>query len=450
MPKIWSGGASGDADAGIDDIMVRDDNRIDGLFLEYEVQTLLAYQIQMMRQGLINKESSVKILSSLLELLRNGLEIRSDLEDVHGNVENFVLNRSGEAGRNLRMFLSRNEQIHTDIILFGKWKLLKIASSSVRIARALLKKRDEVKGQMPGYTHYRQGMVISLHSYFDYLASIFSKASEELLMESDNVERIPFGYGSGFGSPGDVDFRKVAELLGMKWDGDNPQYLALRRGMDEADLAYPLLKLLINVSRLSHDLIMFSGDEMPIFGLPDGFTTGSSLMANKRNPDFLEMIQGYTTEAVGKFNTLMHMIANKSSGYHRDFQVSKKIMVEIFERVESILEPLPRFFQLISVDAEASKLIVKNSSHATANAKGIFRSGNTWKDAYAEVGRRILSGEGLDEIEPDEITSVSEKNLDSLAGAIETGISKMLKVREHLISTANDIVGSLGKDADAK
>ncbi|AKA49505.1 hypothetical protein IX51_10825 [uncultured archaeon] len=440
MTKIWSGGASKELPSDIDNLMVDEDVVIDRVFLEYEVLALLAYQVQMHMQNLLPKEDSAKIISALLSLLDAKIVLKKELEDVHGNVENYVLQKAGEAGKNLRMFLSRNEQIHTDILLYGRFELLRLASLSLQISKELLKKRDEVSGEMPGYTHYRQGMVISVKSYFDYFAAIFKESAESLEQVSRSIDHVPFGYGSGFGSLSDADFNGVSELLGLKAVKKNPQYLSLRRGMDEVDLVFPLLKLLLNISRISQDLIMFSGDEMPLFTLPEGFVTGSSLMANKRNPDFLEMVQGYTSEIIGKFNSLLGMVANKSSGYHRDFQISKKILVNIFQRVKMILDPLPDFFSGLTVNSGAAGLSIKNSSYATANAKAMFSLGASWKDSYSQVGKRILEGEKLDEIKPGSILSVDESDIRAVEDSVESGIKEIIRAREDLIGKARKLL----------
>ncbi|HKJ96196.1 MAG TPA: hypothetical protein VJ944_00470, partial [Thermoplasmataceae archaeon] len=188
MTKIWSGGASKELPSDIDNLMVDEDVVIDRVFLEYEVLALLAYQVQMHMQNLLPKEDSAKIISALLSLLDAKIVLKKELEDVHGNVENYVLQKAGEAGKNLRMFLSRNEQIHTDILLYGRFELLRLASLSLQISKELLKKRDEVSGEMPGYTHYRQGMVISVKSYFDYFAAIFKESAESLEQVSRSID----------------------------------------------------------------------------------------------------------------------------------------------------------------------------------------------------------------------------------------------------------------------
>lgn len=440
MTKIWSGGASEDKPSGIDSLMVAEDIAIDREFVEYEALTLLAYQIQLRRQGLLAKDESSRIITSLISVIKNGIDLKTELEDVHGNVEDHVMRTAGEAGKNLRIFLSRNEQIHTDILLYGRKELLKLAEKTSRVAESLLRKRDKIKGEMPGYTHYRQGMVITLKTYFDYFAAIFKSSAEELLAAAESVDSIPFGYGSGFGSLSDADFKEVAKMLGLRPTDKNPQYLSLRRGMDEIDLAYPLLKLLINISRISQDLIMFSGDEIRVFTLPDGFVSGSSLMANKRNPDFLELIQGYTSEITGNFNSLISIIANKSSGYHRDFQISKKLMVGIFRRAGQILEPLPEFFSGLVVNSEAAGLAIKNASYATANAKAIFSLGTPWKDSYAEVGRKVNKGDRLEELKPDDVITVSETDLRNLQDRILRELEEIDKNRDNILETAEKML----------
>ncbi len=442
MSKIWSGGASREGSVDISELMVDDDTAIDQNFLEFEALALIAYHLEIFREGLIDPEDSISILRSLLLLFDRAIVLKPELEDVHGNVEEFVISNSGKAGDNLRLFLSRNEQIHTDILLYGRSILLELALRSAAVSEAVLKKRDEFSGSMPGYTHYRQGMVVSVKTYMDYIAAIFEGSAKELLEAAQKIQSLPLGYGSGFGSLSDADFSKISESLGMNPVPVNPQYLSSRRGIDEADILYPVLKLMINISRVSQDLIMFSGDEIPIFILPDGFVTGSSLMANKRNPDFLEMLQGYASEQIGSFSSLISMVANKSSGYHRDFQISKKIMVKSLQRSISIMKFLPEFFAGIGFDAEASGNIIRNSSYATANARKLFNEGQTWKKAYSEAGRMVRERQKLEEIKPEDVTTITSDNLSSIKGAIQLEISRYSDISGKLIAQAKKLTVS--------
>jgi argininosuccinate lyase len=430
MKKIWSSGASGDSLRSLDRLMVDDDIRVDRYLVDYEVITLAAYHLQILKQGLIPRDESIRILHALAEIYSSGPELDADLEDVHGNVEAMVLGKAGDSGKNLRLFLSRNEQVQTDILLFTRDHILDVAWKSAGIAEIILAKREEIRGVMPGYTHYRQGMAISAVTYMDYLASLFYYRSKKLLYAFHSDETLPFGYGSGFGSLSGVDFMEVAGLLGLKRGGENPMYLASQRGMDELGSLFQISLVMLELSRIFQDFILMSGDEMPVFSLPAGFTTGSSLMANKRNPDFLEMTQGYAAEIAGKISGVMMTLISKTSGYHRDFQIVKKDLIDSFLMVEDVLEAAGDFFRGVEFNRAGSEGIVQNSSYATANAQRLFREGKSWKDSYGAVGEMVRDRKTLEEIEPEEIRSISTEVIQGLKSEI-SGLKN--KARQHYL-----------------
>lgn len=440
MAKIWTGGRSSEGSVDLNDILVNEDAKVDENFASYEILMLISYHLEIAEEGLISKDESVSILKTLVSMLNSEFKIDPELEDVHGNVEDKVLKAIGEAGNNLRLFLSRNEQIHTDILLYAKTKLLYLALLSAKVSEAVIEKRHFFNGSIPGYTHYRQGMVVSIKTYFDYVASIFMDASKDFVKTSDDITYLPLGYGSGFGSLSGVDFSKIYKDLGFSTNSRNPLHLSSKRGLDEIAVIYPVLKLMINLSRISQDLIILSSDEIPIFVLPNGFTTGSSLMANKRNPDFLEIVQGYASELAGSFQTLLLIVTNKSSGYHRDFQISKRIMVEAIEKTTAILKAFLKFFDMISFDEKAAARVIKNSTYATANARKIFESGNTWKKSYNEVGKLVREGKQLEEIEPESIISLSNDELKLQIELIENKISIKTSVQDKIVKSAIEFV----------
>ena len=407
MKKIWASGASDDSLPYLNRLMVDDDIQTDRHMVDYEILALAAYHLQILKQGLIPRDDSIRILHALAEIYSTDPDLSADLEDVHGNLEAMVLEKAGISGKNLRLFLSRNEQIQTDILLFTRHHLLNIAWECADIAEIILAKREKIKGVMPGYTHYRQGMAVSSVTYMDYLASIFYNGSKKMLYAIHGNETLPLGYGSGFGSLSGVDFREVARSLGLKRGDENPMYLASQRGMDELNSIFHLSLIMLELSRVSQDFILMSGDEMPLFLLPPGFTTGSSLMANKRNPDFLEIMQGYAAEIAGKISGVIMAVISKSSGYHRDFQLVKKELVDSFLLVEDILKAVRHFFSGIEFNPDVSRRIVQNSSYATANAHKLFREGKSWKDAYSAVGEMVRNGKTLEEIEPEEVRSMN-------------------------------------------
>ena len=437
IEKIWNGGASKDTGDDITDIMTAEDTIRDSLLLDYEVLSLLAYHIQIYNQSLIPEEDSKSILKSLLSLLHKSMVINPEFEDVHGYVEAMVGEISGKPYENLRIFLSRNEQSHTDIRMFQADHLLNISRLTLKVAETAHKKGMEASGSIPGHTHYRQAMPVAIRTYYDYIASVMVALSQETLeMTGSLMEESPFGYGSGFGSMSPVDFNAVAKSLGFKRHMENPIYGSFLRGMDDLDVIYVLEKTMISVSRIAQDMIVYSSGEHSFIKLPDGFTTGSSLMANKRNPDFLEMIQGYTSLALAVHTATASILENKSSGYHREFQISKDRTMDLLLTCEKIFRHFDTFLSQVIVDENEGKAAMDNSIFATGEAKKIFRSGKTWKESYRQVGDMIRSGQKFNSYDPPIFESVSNKILDDTSDAIEKLADGIRKNREAIVDVA--------------
>ncbi|EQD29709.1 argininosuccinate lyase, partial [mine drainage metagenome] len=146
----------------------------------------------------------------------------------------------------------------------------------------------------------------------------------------------PMGLGSGYGSLSPVSFDQIAKYLGFDAGPKNPVAAAFYRGFDDIDVSSLLVKIMIFYSRISADMILYSSGSTPFLILPESFLTGSSLMPNKRNPDFLEMVQGYASQLTADFAASAAILANRNTGYHREFQVSKDRTVHNILLVESI------------------------------------------------------------------------------------------------------------------
>jgi argininosuccinate lyase len=437
IEKIWSGGASEDTGNDITDIMTVEDTIKDSLLLDYEVLSLLAYHIQIYKQSLIPEEDSRSILKSLLSLLQKNVVINPEFEDVHGYVEAMVGEISGKPFENLRIFLSRNEQSHTNIRMFQADHLLNVSRLTLKIAETTHEKGMESSGSIPGHTHYRQAMPVAIRTYYDYIASVMVALSQETLeLANSLMEESPFGYGSGFGSMSPVDFTAVVQSLGFERHMGNPIYGSFLRGMDDLGVLYVLEKAMISISRIAQDMIIYSSGEHPFIKLPDGFTTGSSLMANKRNPDFLEMIQGYSSMAIAGHTATASILGNKSSGYHRELQISKDRTMDSLLMCEKIFRHFNTFLSQVIVEEKEGKVAMENDIYATGEAYRIFSSGKTWKESYRKVGDMIRSGQKFNTYEPPIYEFVNKKILDEASEAIENFANTIRKNREAIVETA--------------
>ncbi len=442
MTKIWSGGAAEEGDVDLSEIMTAEDNRVDSRLVRYEILGLIAYHLELALSNVIKKDDSSEILRSLLALLNEDFMGEGSYEDVHSAVESKV-NEKTESGKNLRLFISRNEQSHTDIRSFYLDVLLDISKALAGIAEEAKKISVPADGYMAGYTHNRQAMPVSFSTYLDYISASFADASEEaLVLFNKQKKTCPFGYGSGYGSPVKVDFNAVALRLGYDGTFSNPVLEASRRGLDDLDISFLIARIMTLISRISQDFMNYSSDESAILDIPPGFSTGSSLMPNKRNPDYLEMLQGYCAEAVSGLSMAASILANRSTGYHREFQLSKDRTMESAIMTLKILKTFTSFIGRISFSKEESARKLLNSTFATDTAMDLFNGGTGWKDAYLAVGEKLKKGEMLAERYPPVYCSAVISTVHRLKGRVEKLKSEREELFRRLVEDASGFLNS--------
>ncbi|WP_188680364.1 lyase family protein [Thermogymnomonas acidicola] len=393
---IWKGGlAHTDVKSG-EDFTVGRDATYDLMLYRYEVLSLIAYHLALKDTGLIGDGLSDRTVKALRQVYGEEPRSLGGAEDVHTLVENMVSSIDAECGAVLRTLLSRNEQVHTDLRLFFVDHLLSASLVAADACIRVMGTRGE-DGDMPGYTHYRQAMPVKFSTYMDYVSRTLLSISERSLALADMLSECPLGYGSGFGSLSPVDRGSLAGMLCMRPGSENPLHMASLRGLDEIQVLDLVKDAFISMSRIAQDLIMWSSEEIGILRLPDDFVTGSSLMPNKRNPDFLEMVQGYASMVTSMAFGASADLLSKSTGYHRDFQVPKWHAMEALLLLE---RAIPLFGDLISrvqFDPQRARELVLNSTHATSYASSLVLGGMPWKEAYRSVGSMLAGGKRIPE-----------------------------------------------------
>ena len=438
--RIWSGGASDSGGPDLSALMTAEDNKIDSFMLNYELYGLLAYHLELLRKHVIPKEDSKEIIRTLLDLLQEKPAMKEEFEDIHSFVDTLANERT-EAGKNLRIFLSRNDQSHFDIRSFYLDKLLEIASLLLENTRIIRENLVGTKGYMVGYTHYRQAMPVAFSTYFDYVELVLVDLSQDLLtLYLKFMEHCPLGYGSGYGTPLHVDLDKIARKLGFEKAYDNPVHGSFYRSADDTEVAFIVVRILSALSRFAQDLIGFSSGENGFIDLPRGFTTGSSLMPNKKNPDFLEMIQGFASEALGELVTTISINMNKGTGYHREFQLSKDKTIEMTLTMAKILEVMKEFFAGLKIDVIKAQKSIENSTNSTMEAYSLFLSGFKWKDAYRTVGAKLRQGEKIGEYPPDGYIALEQAKLEEIRKTVDSMKAIREDVSKKLISEAKRVL----------
>ncbi len=431
MYKLWENGLANGKEKKALDLMIGDDSKYDFLMFKYELLNLIAYH-ESIDPLIENVEIKNSIIRAIQELYSKGIASLQGYEDIHSYVEDAISKISKDSGEYLRILLSRNEQIHSDLRLYVIDGLLNLEKI---ILEGILKLSENLKinPTIPGLTHYRDAMPIKLRSYMDMVLSFNFEILDELDKMIDYLSVPVMGYGSGFGSLSSFDLCKFSNLLGLKDSNKNPLLLANLRGFDELRVIQVLSNITLFNSRIAQDLILWSG-ESGFIELPEEYVTGSSLMPNKKNPDFLEMFIGYAI----KINSLGVMtsqaLIGKGSWYHREFQILKWGAIESLELVPKLMQA---FFDMLSrIKIREDKIKLSNSIYATHNAAMLIHEGKTWKDSYKIIGNALKEGKGLMEFEPPTFSTIKadlvKEKLDLVTAKIaeREGLYKKLLISE--------------------
>lgn len=408
---IWKGGLAFSPRKKANDLTVAEDKTFDAMLYKYEMLCLMAYHLSLSKTNILDKNVSSEILSTLSSMYETNPSDLGSSEDVHSFVEESFARIDKKSSEYLRILLSRNDQSHTDIRLFSIDGLLDLKIKLLRASLQIKSKKTEKSMVMPGFTHYRQAMPLTWATYLDHLSSILLEEAQRISKVIEDLKELPLGYGSGFGNDIPLDWNIVAKLLGMRKSNLNPFHMASFRGLDEMRILDSLKEILLRLSRVSQDLIMWSSDDTGFIHLPMEFITGSSLMANKKNADFLEMLEGYATQLLSDSLFTSAELVSKSSGYHRDFQISKWKVLSSIKLVGKIVENFGDLVEGVNFDTEKAKKIILNSSYATGHAAKLVLSGMPWKEAYSRVGSMIQKGSVIPEYQVKEYKNTERRTI---------------------------------------
>lgn len=307
-------------------------------------------------------------------------------QDIHLAVERVLTRKLGDAGKRVHTGRSRNDQVAVDLRLYGKQHLLDVMGLVLELARLLVgmaSKNEAVP--MVGRTHMQPAMPSSV--------GLWASAHAESLLDDHIVlegayavnDRCPLGSGAGFGVSLAIDRHLTSRLLGFREPHANVLYAANARGKCEAVILSSLSQVMLTLSRLAQDLILYSMPELGYFALPDDFCTGSSIMPQKRNPDVLELMRARAIKVTGYAATVSTIVGSLPGGYHRDLQETKGPFLNGLRITRDCLEVLTLLVPGIRV--ERRKLIESFSPEvfATDRALELVARGQAFRDAYREI-----------------------------------------------------------------
>ena len=318
-------------------------------------------------------------------------------QDVHLAVERRLTEKLGDLGKRIHAGRSRNDQVATDLRLYAKTRLLDAAEAAAALARTLVAfAKKHAKVPMVGRTHMQPAMPSSVGLWASAWAESLLDDLALLRTAYELNDRCPLGSAASYGVPLPIDRRLTSDLLGFAAPVHNVLHANQARGKLESIILSALGQAMLTLSRLAQDLILFSMPEFGYFRLPAEFTTGSSIMPQKRNPDVPELLRAKAAKVLAYANLVAEIVRAAPSGYNRDLQETKAPFMEGFELAISSLRILNPLVAGLEVDAAALRRGFGPEVYATDRALELVAQGMPFRDAYHQVKANLDQLAGYD------------------------------------------------------
>jgi len=393
--KIWEKGFS--VNDKIEKFTVGQDRELDLYLAPFDMQASKAQARMLASIGLISKEEEGQLLQGLDELLAQveagTFQIEPEFEDVHSKIEHYLTEKYGDAGKKIHTARSRNDQVLTAIQLFIKDYCEQIGGKVLALAELLLQQGEQYKDALlPGYTHFQAAMPSSFGLWFGAYA-------EHLLLDMHLLEaaravadRNPLGSGAGFGSSFAIDREQTTHDMGFGQVAVSAVGAQMLRGKTEKTLAFAIAGVAGTLSKLAYDLVLYNSQDLGFVLLPKEFTTGSSIMPHKKNPDVFELVRAHCNRLQALPNDIILTINNLPSGYHRDFQILKEILFRPMVQFADILDILLFAVPALKVVPGVIDQPKYDAIFSVENINQLIQQGVPFRDAYKQVGQAVDNG----------------------------------------------------------
>ncbi len=360
----------------------------------YDVTGSIAHAAALARAGIITAEDRRKIENGLRaiekEIVSGKFEWDPSLEDVHMNIEAALTNRIGAAGANLHTARSRNDQIALDLRLYVKAEIAEVLSRLRHLQRALLGLAEKhVDVLMPGYTHLQRAQPVTFSHYLLAQIETFQRDASRLRDCLARTDVLPLGSGALAGSTILLDRECIARDLGFSRVSQNSIDAVSDRDF-VCEFIFCLATIGLHLSRLSEDLIIWSTSEFGFLEFSDAFSTGSSLMPQKKNPDMAELTRGKTGRLYGNLMAIMTTMKGLASSYNRDMQEDKHALFDSVDTVRSALEVFAAMLPELKIYHERMQAAASDPNLlATDLAEYLVKKGTPFRKAHAIVGNIV-------------------------------------------------------------
>lgn len=426
MAKLWAGRFQKETD-----LVVNDFNSsilFDCRLYKEDITGSIAHATMLGKQGIISKEDSEKIVEGLKGILADieagKIKFSLEYEDIHMNIEQILTERIGDAGKRLHTSRSRNDQVALDMRMYCKKEIAEIIDLICGFMKALTKKsRENLDAVMPGYTHLQRAQPTTFAHYMMAYANMLKRDVTRLQDCLERMDEMPLGSGALAATTYPIDRLFVAEQLGFDRVTDNSL-----DGVSDRDYCVELCSalsiLMMHLSRLSEEIISWCSWEFKFVELDDAYSTGSSIMPQKKNPDVCELIRGKTGRVYGSLTTMLTVLKGLPLAYNKDMQEDKEAVFGAIDTVKQCLEVFTPMFATMTLRRDNMRRAASGGFiNATDCADYLTKKGMPFRDAYKTVGRLvnqcIKSGETLDTLTLKDFAAISNTFGDDVYEALD-------------------------------
>ncbi|MGW9684150.1 argininosuccinate lyase [Flagellimonas sp. 2504JD1-5] len=393
--KLWDKGFS--TDKKIDHFTVGNDRELDLLLAKYDVIASKAHAKMLGKVGLITEDETKNLIQELNKIARcieDGVfTIEDDFEDMHSKIEFLLTQKLGDTGKKIHTARSRNDQVLVAMQLYLKDELTEIKNEVKSLFDLLLdlaKKQQVVL--LPGYTHLQIAMPSSFGLWFSAYAESLIDDLYFIQAAYKIADQNPLGSAAGYGSSFPIDRNFTTSEMGFETLKYNVVAAQMGRGKVEKATALGISSIASTLSKLAMDICLYMSQNFDFISFPDELTTGSSIMPHKKNPDVFELIRGKCNKIQSIPNQLTLITNNLPSGYHRDLQLVKEVIVPAIQDVKACLEMMVFSLKEIKVNTQILGDPKYDYLFSVDTLNELVKSGMPFRDAYKTMGKDIEAG----------------------------------------------------------
>ena len=435
MAQLWGGRFTKETDQ----LVYRFNASIsfDRRFYEEDIEGSIAHAVMLEKQGILTEEEKnriVKGLTGIREDVKSGkLEITDEYEDIHSFVEANLIQRIGEAGKKLHTGRSRNDQVALDMKLYTRAEVVHVAEEVEELLHTLLTLMEEnLDTYMPGFTHLQKAQPVTLSHHMGAYFEMFKRDSLRLKDIYRRMNYCPLGSGALAGTTYPLDRGYTASMLGF----EGPTLNSMDSVADRdylIEFLSALSTIMMHLSRFSEEIILWNSNEYGFVEIDDAYSTGSSIMPQKKNPDIAELVRGKTGRVYGALVSILTTMKGIPLAYNKDMQEDKELSFDAIDTVKGCLALFNGMLKTMKFRREVmAESAMKGFTNATDAADYLVGKGVPFRDAHGIIGRLVLSciekNTSIDALSLEELKEISPVFEEDIYDAVslETCVEKRL------------------------